>query len=157
MVCVHAFHSPHHNAQQSLTTYNPTHDASQEGGRKADPVPFDPKNDDIKVSALDPGIRAFNTVFDNRGTVTEMAPKDIGRISRLCTHADKLQSHMYSPEMQSRKRCRLRKAWLRLLQRIRFIVRDVHPQVRQIPLQQLQRGLRPRVQQQVHGGNVAGL
>ncbi len=33
--------------------------------RKTDPVPIDSKNDDIKVSAFDPGVRTFNTEFDN--------------------------------------------------------------------------------------------
>ena len=97
--------------------------------RRTVPVAFDPEKKDIKICALDPGVRTFNTVFDNQGIVTEMAPKDVGRIYRLCAHADKLQCRIVEkPEqgMRSKKRCRLRKAWLRLLQRIRFLVKDCH-------------------------------
>ena len=94
--------------------------------RKPDTSPFDPTNKDLRVAALDPGVRTFNTVYDGQGTVTEMAPKDVGRIYRLCANVDKLQSRMAAPEVRSKKRCRMRKAWLRAMQRIRFLVQDVH-------------------------------
>lgn len=80
----------------------------------------------LKCCALDPGNRTFNTVYDSQGTVIEMAPGDLSRINRLCSHADKLQSRMNEPDMRSRKRCKLRKAWLRILMKIRRVVKDVH-------------------------------
>lgn len=47
---------------------------------------------DLKVVALDPGIRTFNTCVDPEGNVLEISPGDIGRIYMLCYHMDNLQS-----------------------------------------------------------------
>ncbi len=65
---------------------------------KTGPVPFDPKNNNRKESALDSGIRTFDTILNNRGTVIEMAPKEVGRIYYLCGQAaDMLQSRVNVP------------------------------------------------------------
>ena len=50
---------------------------------------FGGDKDDLKICALDPGVRTFNTVVDSNGNVMEFAPGDIGRIYRLCSHMDK--------------------------------------------------------------------
>jgi len=90
--------------------------------RSTVPVPFDATNKDLRVCALDPGVRTFNTVYDSQGTVTELAPNDIGRIYRLCYYLDDMQKRMKAPDVRSKKRCRMRKAWLRGFKRIRNLV-----------------------------------
>ena len=48
----------------------------------------------LRVAALDPGVRTFQTVFDasNECVVVEIGTGDLQRIYRLCKAADKLQS-----------------------------------------------------------------
>ena len=80
---------------------------------------------DLKVVALDPGVRTFNTAVDSKGVVTEFAPGDVGRIYRLCHHMDKLQARAFDKSTQSKKRYRLRKAWHRAIKRVKDLVTDV--------------------------------
>lgn len=58
--------------------------------------------EDLRVAALDPGVRTFNTAVDSKGNVTEFAPGDVGRIYRLCHHMDKLQSKAFDKATPSR-------------------------------------------------------
>lgn len=75
--------------------------------------------DDLKVVALDPGVRTFNTAVDSKGVVTEFAPGDAGRIYRLCHHM------AFDKSMRSKKRYNLRKAWHRSIKRVKELVMDV--------------------------------
>jgi len=81
--------------------------------------------DDLRVVALDPGVRTFNTAVDSKGIVTEFAPGDVGRIYRLCHHMDVLQSKAFDRATGSKKRYRLRKAWYRSIKRVKDLVADV--------------------------------
>ncbi|CAN0144756.1 unnamed protein product, partial [Ectocarpus sp. 13 AM-2016] len=81
--------------------------------------------EDLRVAALDPGVRTFNTAVDSKGNVTEFAPGDVGRIYRLCHHMDKLQSKAFDKATPSRKRYNLRKAWHRAIKRVKDLVMDV--------------------------------
>jgi len=83
----------------------------------------DPSN--LKVVALDPGVRTFNTAVDSNGVVTEFAPGDVGRIYRLCHFMDKLQSRAFDKSLRSKKRYNLRKAWHRAIKRVKDLVSDV--------------------------------
>ncbi|CAN0535835.1 unnamed protein product, partial [Ectocarpus sp. 12 AP-2014] len=60
-------------------------------------------HEDLKVIALDPGVRTFNTGVDTKGNVTEFAPGDVGRIYRLCHHMDLLQSKAFDKSVRSKK------------------------------------------------------
>ena len=82
-------------------------------------------HEDLKVIALDPGVRTFNTGVDTKGSVTEFAPGDVGRIYRLCHHMDLLQSKAFDKSVRSKKRYRLRKAWHRAIKRVKDLVTDV--------------------------------
>lgn len=79
----------------------------------------------LRVVALDPGVRTFNTCVDSEGNVTEFAPGDVGRIYRLCHHADLLQSKAFDQSRNSMQRYRMRRAWHRALKRVRDVVSDV--------------------------------
>ncbi|CAM9247674.1 unnamed protein product [Ectocarpus sp. 13 AM-2016] len=81
--------------------------------------------EDLKVAALDPGVRTFDTAVDSKGNVTEFAPVDVGRIYRLCHHMVKLQSKAFNKATPSRKRYNLRKAWHRAIKRVKDQVMDV--------------------------------
>ncbi len=93
---------------------------------KTELLEFDEEKNDLSVCALDPGIRTFNTVYDNQGIVTEVAPGDVRCIYRLCGHAYKLQSKLNQPGVRSKQRCKMRKVWFKAFNRIRNLVKDVH-------------------------------
>ena len=80
---------------------------------------------DLKVVALDPGVRTFQTAVDSKGVVTEFAPRDVGRIYRLCHHMDELQSRAFDKSTRSKKRYKLRRAWHRAIKRVKDLVMDV--------------------------------
>lgn len=78
--------------------------------------------------ALDPGVRTFQSFYSpGQGSTTcgEIGKNDINRIYRLCEHLDALQSKKDKAINSKRKR-RYRKAWLRLIQRIKNLVNEVH-------------------------------
>ncbi|CAN0351405.1 unnamed protein product [Ectocarpus sp. 6 AP-2014] len=79
----------------------------------------------LRVTALDPGVRTFNTAADSKGNVTEFAPGDVARIYRLCHPMDKLQSKAFHRATTSRKRHNLRKAWHRTIKRVKDLVMGV--------------------------------
>ncbi|CAM9718469.1 unnamed protein product, partial [Pylaiella littoralis] len=83
------------------------------------------QSEDLRVVALDPGVRTFNTAVDAKGNVTEFAPGDVGRIYRLCHHMDNLQSQAFNKVTPSRRRYNLRKAWRRSIKRVKDLVMDV--------------------------------
>ncbi|CAM9105690.1 unnamed protein product, partial [Ectocarpus sp. 8 AP-2014] len=81
--------------------------------------------EDLRVVALDPGVRTFNTAVDSKGNVTEFAPGDVGRIYRLCHHMDNLQSKAFDKATPSKRRYNLRKAWHRAIKKVKDLVMDV--------------------------------
>lgn len=81
---------------------------------------------DLKVCAMDPGVRTFNTVVDNTGNVTEFSPDDVGRIYRHCYHMDKLQGKMFQSSNNSKKKYRVSRAWHRSIRKLKNLVLDVH-------------------------------
>ena len=74
--------------------------------------------------ALDPGIRTFQSFYSPERICGEIARNDNKRIYRLCKHLDDLQSRMSA--QKSKKRRRIKRAWLRLIQRIKNLVNEVH-------------------------------
>lgn len=82
--------------------------------------------EDLKVCALDPGVRTFQTIVDNVGNVSEIAPGDIGKIYRHCYYMDELQSRAFDKKTKSKKRYRLRRAWYRMIRHLKDLVQDLH-------------------------------
>jgi putative transposase len=84
---------------------------------------------EVSVIALDPGIRTFMTGYDCDGKMVEYAKNDIGRIYRLCSYMDELQGRAFDKNTNSKKRYRLRRAWYRMIERIKNLILDVHHKV----------------------------
>jgi putative transposase len=80
-----------------------------------------------RVIALDPGNRAFLTGYDGEN-ILEVGQGDIGRINRLCSHLDNLLSRA-ALSRSKRQRHKMRKASLRMRERIRCLVKDLHNKV----------------------------
>lgn len=78
------------------------------------------------VIALDPGVRCFQTGFDGHRFI-EFGKGDIGRITRLCQHLDKLISRI--SKATGRKRQSMRKAAVRMRNRIRNLIDEAHKQI----------------------------
>ena len=79
-----------------------------------------------KTIALDPGVRTFQTTYDDTGLTTEWGAGDMKRLFKLCRHADRLQSEFSVKGVKKRRRRSLRKAWFRLIERIQNLVKEVH-------------------------------
>jgi len=77
------------------------------------------------VVALDPGVRTFQTCYDADSRVTEWGKTDTDKLFRDCFAADRLQKRIAGTNGQSGKKYH-RRAWRRLLQRIRNRVDEVH-------------------------------
>jgi len=78
-----------------------------------------------RVVALDPGVRTFLTGYDPAGHLIDIAPGAVARIVDLAAQLDRLTS-IVALAPNARKRLRLRKAPMRLRERIRSVVNDVH-------------------------------
>jgi len=80
-----------------------------------------------KVIALDPGNRTFLTGYDGEN-VLEIGKGDIGRLTRMCLHLDKLIGRKIkaSRKINKRLRYKLNKAIARLRVKIRALVDDLH-------------------------------
>lgn len=74
--------------------------------------------------ALDPGVRTFQTCYDADGAAFEWGEGDMERLFKLCYAADRLQGRI--KHVKGTKRRRRRKAWLRILERIRNKVDELH-------------------------------
>lgn len=96
-----------------------------------------PSTTDHCVIALDPGVRSFMTGYDPDGAILEWGKGDIGKIQRLCTHLDKLQSKWAQPTYYSKRqkelikmdhyvRYRMKRAAARIRLRIRNLIDDCH-------------------------------
>lgn len=87
----------------------------------------DPKA--LKICSMDPGVRTFQTIFDASGSfIIEVGKGDIGRIIRLYHHADVLQGKMKKEKSHQRK-LRMRRARLRIYERAKHYVDELHKQL----------------------------
>ena len=91
-------------------------------------VPFKVKRSDnqapVKVVALDPGVRTFQTTYDADGSAAEWGKGGMSVIFCLCRRADRLQSSMSKKKGSKKRGCR--RAWLRMLQKIKHKIDEIH-------------------------------
>ena len=80
-----------------------------------------------RVVSLDPGVRTFQTFFAEN-SCGKLGTGDFGRIQRLCTYLDRLISKR-TLEKQRFKKLHLGKAILRLRNKIRDLVDELHHKV----------------------------
>jgi putative transposase len=80
------------------------------------------------IVAIDPGIRTFATGYapgnDGDGLVFEVGKADVGRIHRLCHHADRLRSKIDAKG--ARNKHRKQRALWRMGERIHNLVAELH-------------------------------
>ena len=76
------------------------------------------------IVALDPGVRTFQTTYDDSGLVTEWGKGDMTHVYVLCRKADKLQSSM--TQKKGRKRRGAERARLRVFDKIRNKIKEIH-------------------------------
>jgi putative transposase len=79
-----------------------------------------------KCVAIDPGVRTFATTYDTEGNVVEWGKEDRKQLFRLAVHMDKLISSAASSETKAKKRCKLKKVILRMRERLRNLVDELH-------------------------------
>ena len=79
--------------------------------------------DQVKVVALDPGVRNFIAWFSEDGC-GKLGETDFGRIQRLCQHQDNLLSR--ATQAPSGKRRNMRRAAERMTVRIRNLINELH-------------------------------
>jgi putative transposase len=84
-------------------------------------------NQSDKIIALDPGVRTFLTGFDG-SKFLEFGNGDMGRITRLCQHLDKLMSCI-TKSKSKRQRQKMRIAAGRMRTKIQDLVNEAHKQV----------------------------
>jgi len=84
-----------------------------------------------KVISLDPGVRTFMTGYDPDGQLIEWGNGDIDKVFKLSKKYDKLQSDkdLALGRTNKRKRFRLKKMMLRIIQRIRNLIDECHHQL----------------------------
>jgi putative transposase len=76
------------------------------------------------IVSLDPGVRTFQTTYDASGLATEWGKGDMCQIFRLCRMADKVQ-HAWQAKKGSKRRT-TKRAWLRMLDKIKNKVKEIH-------------------------------
>lgn len=83
-----------------------------------------------KVIAFDPGNRTFLTGYDGEN-ILEVGKGDIGRLTRLCLHLDRMIGRKIKAKGRVNKnlRCKLNKAIERLRFRVRTLVDDLHKKI----------------------------
>ena len=79
---------------------------------------------DENIVSLDPGVRTFQTTYDASGLATEWGKGDMSAIYTLCRRADKLQGVWQAKK--GKKRRSPKRSWLRLLERIKNKVKEIH-------------------------------
>ena len=77
----------------------------------------------VRVVALDPGVRNFITWFSEDGC-GELGQEDFGRIQRLCQHQDNLLSPV--AQAPSKRRRNMRRAAERMTVRIQNLINELH-------------------------------
>jgi putative transposase len=80
-----------------------------------------------KIVAIDPGIRTFTSFF-SENTFGQIGMHDIGRIQRLCSHLDDLQSKISQNNNKKRKRA-YKIAANRMRWKIKNLVDELHHKV----------------------------
>ena len=98
-------------------------------------LPLDPLIEPYHVIALDPGVRTFQTGFDEEGTAIEFGSKsDNRRIYKLCQHLDTLESRRCTKSTENprkflrshRTRNNMKRACARMREKIRNLVDELH-------------------------------
>ena len=79
--------------------------------------------DQVRVVALDPGVRNFITWFSEDGC-GKLGQEDFGRIQRLCQHQDNLLSG--AARAPSKRRRNMRRAAGRMTVRIQNLINELH-------------------------------
>ena len=79
--------------------------------------------DQVRVVALDPGVRNFITWFSEDGC-GKLGQEDFGRIQRLCQHQDNLLSR--AARAPSKRRRNMRRAAGRMTVRIQNLINELH-------------------------------
>ena len=79
---------------------------------------------DESIVSLDPGVRTFQTTYDASGLVTEWGKGGMSTIFVLCRRADKLQGVWQAKK--GKKRRSTKRAWLRMLERIKHCIKEIH-------------------------------
>ena len=79
--------------------------------------------DQVRVVALDPGVRNFITWFSEDGC-GKLGQEDFGRIQRLCQHQDNLLSR--AARAPSKRRRNMRRAAQRMTVRIQNLINELH-------------------------------
>jgi putative transposase len=79
-----------------------------------------------KIIALDPGVRTFQTGFDQDGNILEFAPGDAGRLISLALKIDRLSSELDQVKVRHHARQRLKRKRLRAFRRLRCLRDEVH-------------------------------
>ena len=79
-----------------------------------------------RIVSIDPGVRTPLTCYDPSGKTYEMAPKDIGTLMKISFQMDRLRSKIDSINTTRKKRYSYRKAWNRMAQKIKNLVREFH-------------------------------
>ena len=79
--------------------------------------------DQVRVAALDPGVRNFITWFSEDGC-GKLGQEDFGRIQRLCQHQDNLLSR--AAQAPSKRRRNMRRAAQRMTVRIQNLINELH-------------------------------
>jgi putative transposase len=78
------------------------------------------------IIAIDPGVRTFATGYEpGTGRYMEWGKGDMKRIERLCKHLDNLMSRT-TKEPSQRRRYKMRKAQMRMRNKIRNLVDEFH-------------------------------
>jgi putative transposase len=82
-----------------------------------------PENQRIKVVALDPGVRTFQT-FYSQELAGKIGNLDFGKIQRLCSYLDLLISKISKAKMK--QKYRMKKAADRIRWRIKDLISEIH-------------------------------
>ena len=86
-------------------------------------VDFGSENQASTVS-LDPGVRTFQTTYDTEGLSCEWGKNDMEKVFLTCRRIDKCQSAWTKKKGSKRKATK--KAWLRMMNKVKNKIKEVH-------------------------------